>query len=157
MVYLRWHKPQSAFNSDWCIFNSAQTDTFGIAPPTGHICVWGEKVCPTWVVCPCRRPPWPAGFPGCSSAWPETGSRSGPSALACCRYGNSRETQQQQQHVSSDVQTYKLCLSEWWKKNIFLTVSLRPRRKNCFASRFSKRSKSVAQKKTPSRERRIPI
>lgn len=33
------------------------------------------------------------------------------------------------------------------KQNIFLAVSLRPRRKNCSASRFSKRSRSVAQKK----------
>lgn len=32
---------------------------------------WGTL---TWVADPCRRPPWPAGFPGRSWAWPATGS-----------------------------------------------------------------------------------
>jgi len=62
----------------------------GIKPTT----LW--RCCgPTWAGGPCRQPPWPADFPECSSAWPETGSRWGPAASPCRRYGNTGSKQAQ--------------------------------------------------------------
>lgn len=66
----------------------------------------------------------------------------------CAKPTNSRSVRVMEGRRGTQLhETRCLCKKNKKAKNIFLAVSLRPRRKNCFASRFSKRSNSVAQKK----------